>query len=158
MYLQEKLKTGMIEELEVVKIELIDRSQLGDLQYYKNEYEWLLELNDDELSQTVIERNDVQNALIELLRFVDDVIDLPAIAKPQIEVGNTVYAITKYNSISDEEIIECKVTRMQHKNRFTFSVHGKYRNGNFYNANFTEKSIGKNVFLSREDAEGYGGK
>lgn len=93
-----------------------------------------------------------------MLRFVDDVIGLTAIAKPQTEVGNTVYAITKYNSISDEEIIECKVTRMQHKNRFTFSVHGKYRNGNFYNANFTEKSIGKTVFLSRKEAERYGGK
>ena len=142
----------------MIKIELVDRSQLGDLQYYKNKYEWLLELNDDELYQKVIERNDVQNALIELLRFVDDVADLPVIVKPQIEVGNTVYVITKYNSISDEEIVECKITRMQYKNRFTFSVHGKYRNGNFYNANFTEKSIGKNVFLCREDAERYSAK
>lgn len=43
----------------------------------KNQYEWLLELNDEELSQKVIDTNDVQNALIELLRFVDDVINLP---------------------------------------------------------------------------------
>ena len=134
-------------------MKLIERSQLGNLQYYKNEYEWLLELNDDELSQKVIGRNDVQNALIELMRFVDDVINLPVIAKPQIEVGNTVYVITKYSSISDKEIIECKVTKMQHKNRFTFSVHGKDGNGNFYNANFTEKSVGKNVFLSKEKVE-----
>lgn len=49
---------------------------MGDIQYLKNEYEWLLELNDDELSQKVIYTNDVQNALIELLRFVDDVMNL----------------------------------------------------------------------------------
>lgn len=58
-------------------IELVDRSQLGDIQDLKNQYEWLLELNDYELSQKVIDTNDVQNALIELIRFVDDVINLP---------------------------------------------------------------------------------
>lgn len=41
----------------------------------KSEYEWLLGLNDDNLSEQVIQTNDVQNALIELLRFVDEVID-----------------------------------------------------------------------------------
>ena len=58
-------------------IELVDRSQLGNIQDLKNQYEWLLELSDDELSQKVIDTNDVQNALIELLRFVEDVINLP---------------------------------------------------------------------------------
>lgn len=58
-------------------MELVDRSQLGDIQCLKNQYEWLLELDDDELSQRVIDTNDVQNALIELLRFVDDVFNLP---------------------------------------------------------------------------------
>lgn len=58
-------------------IELVDRSQLGNIQDLKNQYKWLLELNDNELSQKVIDTNDVQNALIELLRFVDDVINLP---------------------------------------------------------------------------------
>lgn len=30
---------------------------------------------------------------------------------------------------------------------------GEYANGECYNANFTEKSIYKNVFLSKEEAE-----
>jgi hypothetical protein len=41
----------------------------------KNEYEWLLELNDNSLADQVKRTNDVQNALLELLRLVDDVID-----------------------------------------------------------------------------------
>lgn len=61
-------------------MELVDRKDLGDIDYFKREYEWLLSLNDNELSQKVIDTNDVQNALIELLRFVDDVILLPIIA------------------------------------------------------------------------------
>lgn len=50
---------------------------MGDIQCLKDQYGWLLELNDDEFSQKVIDTNDVQNALIELLRFVDEVIELP---------------------------------------------------------------------------------
>ena len=118
----------------------------------KNQYEWLLELSDDELSQKVIDTNDVQNALIELLRFVDEVLELSVVSKPKIQVNDTVYVITEqyYN---EQEIIECKVTRMTYKSKFVFSVKGHYANGNFYNANFTEKSIGKNVFLDRNEAE-----
>lgn len=95
----------------------------------------------------------MQNALIELLRFVDGVINLPVITKPSVRVNDTVYVITKYSAKSNEEVIKCKVTRMTYKKKFTFSVKGKYANGNFYNANFTEKSIDKNVFLSKEEAE-----
>ena len=50
---------------------------MGGIQCFKDQYVWLLKLNDDELSQKVIDTNDVQNALIELLRFVDDVLNLP---------------------------------------------------------------------------------
>lgn len=118
----------------------------------KNQYEWLLELSDDELSQKVIDTNDVQNALIELLRFVDEVLELSVVSKPKIQVNDTVYVVTEpyYN---EQEIIECKVTRMTYKSKFVFSVKGHYANGNFYNANFTEKSIGKNVFLDRDEVE-----
>ena len=42
----------------------------------KDEYEWLMELNDDNLAYQVQTRNDMQNALLELFRFVDDVNDL----------------------------------------------------------------------------------
>ncbi len=113
----------------------------------------MLDLNDDELSQKVIETNDVQNALIELLRFVNDVRELPMITKPTVQVNDTVYVVTKYSAGSDREIIECRVTRMTYKKKFVFSVKGYYNNGNLYNANFTENSIGKNVFLSIEEAE-----
>lgn len=112
----------------------------------------MLDLNDDELFQKIIDTNDVQNALIELLRFVDDVINLQVITKPSVQVNDTVYVITEYY-YGEKEVIECKITRLTYKNKFTFSVKGEYANGNFYNANFTEKSIGKNVFLSKEEAE-----
>lgn len=99
------------------------------------------------MSLKIIDANDVQNALIELLRFVDDVINLPIITKPSVQVNDTVYVITEYY-YGKKEVIECKITRLT-----TFSVKGEYANGSFYNANFTEKSIGKNVFLSKEEAE-----
>lgn len=71
--------------------------------------------------------------------------------QPDIKVNDTVYVITKYGACK-EEIIKCNVTRLTYLNRFTFSVVGEYANGNIYNANFTEKSIGKRVFFSKEDA------
>ena len=71
---------------------------------------------------------------------------LGSLESPNIKVNDTVYVIIEphYN---EQEIIECIITRMTYKNKFIFSVKGEYANGNFYNANFTEKSIGKNVFL-----------
>ena len=73
-------------------------------------------------------------------------------SQPNIKVNDTVYVVTKYGC-GNEEIIECRVTRMTYISKFSFSVKGRYANGNFYNANFTEKSIGKNVFLDRTEAE-----
>ena len=72
--------------------------------------------------------------------------------QPNIKVNDTVYVVTKYGC-GNEEVIECRVTRMTYISKFSFSVKGHYANGNFYNANFTEKSIGKNVFLDRKEAE-----
>ena len=69
-----------------------------------------------------------------------------------IVVNDTVYVVTKYGC-GNKEVIECKVTRMTYISKFSFSVKGHYANGNFYNANFTEKSIGKNVFLNKEEAK-----
>lgn len=71
---------------------------------------------------------------------------------PNIKVNDTVYVVTKYGC-GNEEVIECRVTRMTYISKFSFSVKGQYANGNYYNANFTEKSIGKNVFLDRDEAE-----
>lgn len=72
--------------------------------------------------------------------------------QPNIKVNDTVYVVTKY-ACGNDEIVECKVTRITYINKFSFSVKGHYANGNFYNANFREKSIGKNVFLDRKEAE-----
>jgi len=72
--------------------------------------------------------------------------------QPDIKVNDTVFVITKYG-FGNEEVIECKVTRLTYLSKFSFSVVGQYANGNYYNANFTEKSIGKRVFFSQEEAE-----
>lgn len=53
------------------------------------------------------------------------------------------------------EIIKCVVTREtlnRHSNRKTFTVEGSYAKGSYYNATFTQGSIGKPVFLSQDEA------
>ena len=90
------------------------------------------------------DREDTIEGFRRLLNILD--------SQPNIKVNDTVYVVTKYGC-GNEEVIECKVTRMTYISKFSFSVKGHYANGNFYNANFTEKSIGKNVFLNKEDAE-----
>lgn len=49
---------------------------IGDATYYQKEYNWLLKLNDDNLSSEVINTNNVQNALLELLKLVDDILNI----------------------------------------------------------------------------------
>lgn len=90
------------------------------------------------------DREDTLDGFKRLLSILD--------SQPNIKVNDTVYVITKYGC-GNEEVIKCKVTRMTYISKFSFSVKGRYANGNFYNANFTENSIGKNVFLNKEDAE-----
>ena len=90
------------------------------------------------------DREDTIEGFKRLLNILD--------SQPNIKVNDTVYVVTKYGC-GNEEVIECRVTRMTYISKFSFSVKGHYANGNFYNANFTEKSIGKNVFLNKEDAE-----
>ena len=90
------------------------------------------------------DREDTIEGFKRLLNILD--------SQPNIKVNDTVYVVTKYGC-GNEEVIECRVTRMTYISKFSFSVKGHYTNGNFYNANFTEKSIGKNVFLNKEDAE-----
>lgn len=62
-------------------MKLINKSHLKKIQRLADEYKWLLKLNDNELSQQVLETNEVQNALSELLRFANEVINLPDEAK-----------------------------------------------------------------------------
>ena len=90
------------------------------------------------------DREDTLEGFKRLLSILD--------SQPNIKVNDTVYVVTKYGC-GNKEVIECKVTRMTYISKFSFSVKGHYANGNFYNANFTEKSIGKNVFLDRNEAE-----
>lgn len=90
------------------------------------------------------DREDTLDGFKRLLSILD--------SQPNIKVNDTVYVITKYGC-GNEEVIKCNVTRMTYISKFYFSVKGHYANGDFYNANFTEKSIGKNVFLNKEDAE-----
>lgn len=90
------------------------------------------------------DREDTLEGFKRLLSILD--------SHPNIKVNDTVYVLTKYGC-GNEEIIECRVTRMTYISKFSFSVKGHYANGNFYNANFTEKSIGNNVFLNKDDAE-----
>ena len=59
-------------------IELVDRSQLGDVEYLKKKYEWLLRLSDTILVKEV-DNGNIQNALNELLRFIDEVNNLPVL-------------------------------------------------------------------------------
>ncbi len=69
-----------------------------------------------------------------------------------LEVGQDVYVITQYSSFSSYEVIKCKINRKTVKRRNTFSVSGHYENGNCYNGTFVEKSIGRNVFIFKEEA------
>lgn len=78
----------------------------------------------------------------------------PTVDEPMVNVGVTVYVISKYGC-GEFEIIECAVTRLTYKSKFCFTVHGKYSNGNYYTANYVEKSIGKKVFLNKNDAENH---
>ena len=90
------------------------------------------------------DREDTLEGFKRLLSILD--------SHPNIKVNDTVYVVTKYGC-GNEEVIKCRVSRITYIRKFSFTVKGDYANGNPYNANFTEKSIGKNVFLNKEDAE-----
>ena len=77
------------------------------------------------------------------------------IEKP-FNLRDKIYIITKYSHSSPHEIIECIVTKMSLKDGSTiiFSCYGLYANNNYYRSgNFKTSSIGKTVFLTREEAE-----
>ena len=50
---------------------------MDDFQKLYDKYEWLLRLDDDELSNEVIYHDTIQTALAKLLKFVEDVANLP---------------------------------------------------------------------------------
>ena len=90
------------------------------------------------------DREDTLEGFKRLLNILD--------SQHNINVNDTVYVVTKYGC-GNEEVIECRVSRITYIRKFSFTVKGHYANGNPYNANFIKKSIGKNVFLNKEDAE-----
>lgn len=63
-----------------MNIELVNRKELGDIDYFITEYGWLRNLDDKELVDEVIATNNVQNAIFELLNFVNDVIGLSIVS------------------------------------------------------------------------------
>lgn len=78
----------------------------------------------------------------------------------QVCLGNHVYCVTQYDKTSPYEVIDAVVTRT-HVTRVMkkiFSVEGQWaRASKFswyspYCANFTENSIGKNVFFTEAEA------
>jgi hypothetical protein len=81
------------------------------------------------------------------------------IANKQICLGGHVYCVTQYSKTSPWEVIDAVVTRTHVTNvlKKIFSVEGQYaRSSKFYSpyhANFTENSIGKNVFFTEAEAQ-----
>ena len=71
----------------------------------------------------------------------------------RIEVGQIVYVITQERFSSPYEVVKCTVNRKTIKTRKTFSVSGRYSSGDYYNGTFVEKSINRNVFLSKDKAD-----
>lgn len=101
-------------------------------------------------------RNGLQDIFTKLALYEDTGFEPDEIAKlhntSKIDVGQTVYVITRYFKGDPYEIIECTVNRKTVITRSTFAVSGLYANGNWYNGTFVDKSIGKKVFLSMDDA------
>lgn len=61
---------------------------MDDYQSLKDKYEWLLHLDNDKLSKEVICHDTVQTALAELLRFVDDVMNLSEL---HVDIDNNLF-------------------------------------------------------------------
>lgn len=83
------------------------------------------------------------------------------IQNKQICLGNHVYCVTQYSKTSPYEVIDAVITRT-HITRVLkkiFSVEGKWERTSTYSwahpycANFTENSIGKNVFFTEAEAK-----
>ena len=74
----------------------------------------------------------------------------------QFDIGDQIYIITRYSHYLPYEIIKCTVSKIRLKsgNTITFSCYGYYEKHGYYSCgNFKTSSIGKTVFLTREEAE-----
>lgn len=106
----------------------------------------------DKLLEDYLKLIPENSGIVDAGRAYQVIKNAPTVSESNITVGDTVYVVTKY-AYHDYEIIECSITRLTYKNKFIFTVHGRYKNGNYYTANYVEKSIGKNVFINKDDAE-----
>lgn len=70
-----------------------------------------------------------------------------------IDVGDTVYIITRYIKWEAYEVVKCTVDRKTIKKKFVITVSGSYSNGKRYVGNFSEGSIGKTLFISEDLAK-----
>lgn len=71
------------------------------------------------------------------------------------KIGDTVWVTTCATS-RGIEVVKCEVRKMRIKNdgkTIGYSCCGRYKSGYLYNGNFVFNSIGKTVFLTREEAE-----
>lgn len=69
-------------------MELINRKDLdSNIEYLINEYNWLLSLNDENLIKEITNSNNIQNALSELLGFIEEITELPVIATEVEDYG-----------------------------------------------------------------------
>lgn len=84
--------------------------------------------------------------------FKEIQIDVP------IHIGGIVYILTNIDGIKSrgKEIIQCEVYKMSFKQdgkTIVYSCRGRYSSLGYYSGNFVFNSIGKTVFLTREEAE-----
>lgn len=62
-------------------------------------------------------------------------------------VGDRVYVISKH------EIICCEIVSIRQGLRKTYNCHGRYANGRYYQGNFSDSSLGKTLFRTKEVAQ-----
>ena len=75
---------------------------------------------------------------------------------PTIYLGKQLYIVTQYLRHQEFEVIETVVTMMRYnprRNSKTFTVEGRWKNGNYYNATFNLNSIDKRVYLTMSEAQ-----
>lgn len=83
------------------------------------------------------------------------------IMNKQVCLGSHLFCVTQYDKHSQWEVIDAVVTRTHVTKvlKKVFSVEGKYNRDTAYSwyhpyfANFTENSIGKNVFFTESEAQ-----
>lgn len=95
-----------------------------------------------------------------LVKILDSWVDCPEdladrIMYRSVYLGKKVYVVTQYSRHAKYEVVEATVTTMRYnprKDTRSFTVEGKWGNGNCYNGTFRLNSIDKTVFLNPREA------